>query len=211
MRSLLLFAAVILAVGAFVASYADKTIVNSNHKPISPSSSEAMTATSAGRNLASMPSSNSLPNPSSISSPSSPSATQSAAKPALPQVVTLTRSVTLRDDGTGHFRASARIDGLRVEFLVDTGASMVTLRQSTAGKLGFHPAEREFRVQTQTANGIGRAALIRLDTIELENIVVRDVQAFVLPDDLLQMNLLGMTFLSRLRWTHDRGRLVIEQ
>ena len=35
--------------------------------------------------------------------------------------------------------------------------------------------------------------------------------AFVIPDELLSTNLLGMSFLSRVKWTHDRGRLVLEQ
>jgi aspartyl protease family protein len=208
MRVLLVFVVIIVAFGVAVARYADKVIVNPDPKAESrPSSSEAMTATSAGRNLASMPSSNSMPNPTSITTPP-PSA---PAKPPLPQVVTLTRSVTLRDDGKGHFRTNARVDGLRIEFMIDTGASMVTLRKSTAAQLGFHPGEREFKIQTQTANGVVKAAIMRLNMIEVESIVLRDVDAFVLPDDILGMNLLGMTFLSRVRWTYDRGKLVIEQ
>jgi aspartyl protease family protein len=43
------------------------------------------------------------------------------------------------------------------------------------------------------------------------NIVVRDVPALVHPDEVLGVNLLGMSFLSRVRWTYERGRLVIEQ
>ena len=35
--------------------------------------------------------------------------------------------------------------------------------------------------------------------------------ALVVPDESLSTNLLGMTFLSRVKWTHDRGRLVLEQ
>jgi aspartyl protease family protein len=41
--------------------------------------------------------------------------------------------------------------------------------------------------------------------------VVRDVPALVHPDESLGVNLLGMSFLSRLRWTHERGKLVLEQ
>ena len=38
-----------------------------------------------------------------------------------------------------------------------------------------------------------------------------DVEAMVIPDDQLNTNLLGMTFLSRVKWTHEHGRLVLEQ
>ena len=41
--------------------------------------------------------------------------------------------------------------------------------------------------------------------------MVRDVQALIVPDGALKVNLLGMSFLSRVRWTHERGRLVLEQ
>src|SRR6266849_2161239 len=109
MRAILVFVVVTIATGVIVARYADQLIVNPE---LRPSSSEAMTATSAGRNLATMPASNSMPNPTSITSP--PSSATAPPKPQLPQVVTLTRSVTLRDDGKGHFRTNARVDGLRV-------------------------------------------------------------------------------------------------
>jgi aspartyl protease family protein len=63
----------------------------------------------------------------------------------------------------------------------------------------------------QTANGIGKGARVRLDRVELNGITVRDVDAVVVPDEALSTNLLGMSFLSRVKWTHDRGRLVLEQ
>ncbi|MET0540111.1 MAG: hypothetical protein ABWZ64_19570 [Xanthobacteraceae bacterium] len=41
--------------------------------------------------------------------------------------------------------------------------------------------------------------------------MVRDLSALMHADDVLGVNLLGMSFLSRLRWTHERGRLVLKQ
>jgi aspartyl protease family protein len=66
-------------------------------------------------------------------------------------------------------------------------------------------------VKVATANGVTRAALVQLRAVELGDIVVRDVPALVHPDESLAVNLLGMSFLSRLRWTHERGKLVLEQ
>jgi aspartyl protease family protein len=62
-----------------------------------------------------------------------------------------------------------------------------------------------------TANGMTRAALVQLGMVEIGNIVVRDVPALVHSDEALGVNLLGMSFLSRVRWTHERGKLIIEQ
>jgi aspartyl protease family protein len=58
---------------------------------------------------------------------------------------------------------------------------------------------------------VTRAALVQLRMVEIGNIVVRDVPALVHADEALGLNLLGMSFLSRVRFTHDRGKLVLEQ
>jgi aspartyl protease family protein len=134
-----------------------------------------------------------------------------AAAPAPRQSSSGYRTVTLRSDNRGHFQVEARVEGRTVEFMVDTGASMIAMRESSAARLGIHPSARDYNVKTQTANGVGRAARVRLNSVEVNGIMVRDVEAFVVPDDSLTTNLLGMSFLSRVKWTHDRGRLVLEQ
>jgi aspartyl protease family protein len=131
--------------------------------------------------------------------------------PARPQVSSSSRTVTLDNDGHGHFRVDARVDGRPIDFMVDTGASAVVLRESAAANLGIFPRPSEYTGRTQTANGVARYAPVRLNRIEVEDITVRDVDAAVMPDEALKVNLLGMTFLSRVKWTHDRGRLVLEQ
>jgi aspartyl protease family protein len=121
------------------------------------------------------------------------------------------RTVTLQSDGRGHFQVQARVDGRWIDFLVDTGASLIALRESSAAKLGVHPSARDYSVKMQTANGVGKAARIQLNSVEVNGITVRDVEAFVIPDEQLSTNLLGMSFLSRVKFSHDRGRLVLEQ
>jgi aspartyl protease family protein len=121
------------------------------------------------------------------------------------------RTVTLNSDRRGHFQADVRVDGRTIEFLVDTGASTVALNEKSAAKLGIYPSARDYTVRTHTANGIGKAARVRLNRVELNGITVHDVEAVVMPDEALSTNLLGMSFLSRVKWAHDRGRLVLEQ
>jgi aspartyl protease family protein len=121
------------------------------------------------------------------------------------------RNVVLRRGNGGHFWTDARIDGRRLEFVVDTGASAIALRESDAARLGIRPAPRDYTVKVNTANGISRAAPVLLQRVEIGDIVVRDVPALVHPDSGLSINLLGTTFLSKVRWTHDRGKLVLEQ
>jgi len=142
--------------------------------------------------------------------PASPSAMAATAEPP-PARSSNSRSVTLSPGKGGHFWTDARVDGRRLELVVDTGASAVALRASDAARLGIHPSERDYSIKVATANGITRAALVQLRMVEVGNIVVRDVPALVHGDDALGVNLLGMTFLSKLRWTHERGKLILEQ
>jgi aspartyl protease family protein len=128
-----------------------------------------------------------------------------------PSSASNSRSVTLSRGNGGHFWTEARIDGRRLELVVDTGASTIALRASDAARLGIHPSARDYSVKVSTANGITKAALVQLQRVEIGNIVVRDVPALVHADDALGVNLLGMSFLSRVRWTHERGKLVLEQ
>jgi len=126
--------------------------------------------------------------------------------------VTSGRSLVLEGDRQGHFKTEARIDGRFIDFLVDTGASVVVLRESDAGRVGLRPLPRDYTAQVSTANGKIKAAPATLTRIEVGGITVYDVPALVLPDEALSQNLLGTSFLSRLkRYEYANGRLVLEQ
>ena len=134
-----------------------------------------------------------------------------APAPQPAQQVAYGRTVRLEGDSRGHFRVEARVEGRPIDFMVDTGASSVVLRESSAAKLGIFPRPSEYTGRSSTANGIAKYAPVRLNRIEVNGINVYNVNAAVMPDNALGVNLLGMTFLSRVKWTHDRGRLVLEQ
>jgi aspartyl protease family protein len=122
------------------------------------------------------------------------------------------RSVTLRRNAQGHFQVNGIVNGRHLNFMVDTGASVIALTARDAASFGVHPSERDFTLQVQTANGIAKAAPVELDVVEIEDIMVRNVAAVVMPDGALTDNLLGMSFLSRLhRWQFADGKLVLEQ
>ena len=122
------------------------------------------------------------------------------------------RSIVLAPDSQGHFRVEGRVDARRVDFLVDTGASAIALTARDAETLGIHPAVSDYTMAVRTANGTVRAAPVSLDMVEIGGITVRDVSAIILPEDALSDNLLGMTFLSRLRrYEYSNGRLVLQQ
>jgi aspartyl protease family protein len=122
------------------------------------------------------------------------------------------RSMTLDADRQGHFRVEARIDGRPLDFIVDTGASLVILRESAASQVGIHPMPVNFTATVSTANGKIKAAPATLDRVQLGDITVYDVRALVLPDEALSQNLLGVSFLSKLRrYEYANGRMLLEQ
>ncbi len=106
----------------------------------------------------------------------------------------------------GHYRGMFRINGKAVEGLIDTGASLVVLPESVARRLGVGGASLDFRHTAHTANGPAKAALVRLDRIEIGQVRVRNVEALVLRDESLSTTLIGMTFLSRISAYRVEGR-----
>ena len=122
------------------------------------------------------------------------------------------RTALLRPDGRGHFNASFRINGRPVNGLIDTGASLVALNESTARRLGFSGNGLDFRHSVNTANGKTEAAHVVLDKVELDGIQVRDVDAFVLRDRALDGTLVGMSFLRKLNaFKVEGGAMRLEQ
>ena len=109
------------------------------------------------------------------------------------------REVEVEAERDGHFYLDARIDGREVEVVVDTGASMVVLRESDARRAGINVRRGDYDLPVSTANGTTYAATVTLRRVEIDGIEIRDVRAAVLPDDQLHMTLLGASFLNRLR------------
>ena len=122
------------------------------------------------------------------------------------------RSLTLAANPQGHFQTQARVNGRRVGFLIDTGASQVVLRASAAAQAGIRPIPADYTTVVSTANGTIKAAPAKLDRVEIGDITVFDVPALVLPDEVLSQNLLGVSFLSRLkRYEVANGKMLLEQ
>jgi aspartyl protease family protein len=122
------------------------------------------------------------------------------------------RSVVVRRDPHGHFQTEGRIEGQRITFMVDTGASVVAMNESSAARIGVRPARDDFTAKVATANGVIKAARTRLAMVQVGDLVVRDVDAMVLPDEALSQNLLGLSFLGKLRrFEFAGGKMVLEQ
>lgn len=122
------------------------------------------------------------------------------------------RSVVLDPDPSGHFIGTFRLNGQKVDALIDTGASVVAMNLSTARRLGLNLRASDLKDSVDTANGRARATLAIVDRIEIGRVTVENVEAVVLEDSSLRSTLIGMTFLGRLKsYKVENGRLVLTQ
>jgi aspartyl protease family protein len=107
----------------------------------------------------------------------------------------------------GHFWVEASLNGEKVKFLVDSGATMTTVDRETAEKAGVQvsPQRDQF---VRTGNGIIRVSTGRAAELEVGGITRRDVGLQVADND--DLNVLGMNFLSSLsRWGVEGRWLVL--
>jgi aspartyl protease family protein len=131
--------------------------------------------------------------------------------PAKPEMLT-GRKVRLAADARGHFLADFKLNGRRVEALVDTGATAVAINASTARRIGLSLKSSDFRHSVNTANGETRAAAVMIDRIEIGRVHVENIEAVVLDDKALSGTLIGMSFLKRLaRFEVENGALLLVQ
>jgi aspartyl protease family protein len=121
-------------------------------------------------------------------------------------------SVTeLKADSRGHYIAQAEIEGTSVTVIIDTGATAVVLSYDDADNAGLKPFSLKFDIPVATANGVVKAARVNLRKVEVDNVLVRDVEGFVMPEGAMKGTLLGMSFLGRLsRFKIEDGVLHLE-
>ena len=118
-------------------------------------------------------------------------------------------SIFLEADGQGHFLTTGQINGASIRFLVDTGATFVSIGMSDARRMGIDVTTGEPGV-SQTANGMSRIWRVRLDSLKVGDVVVHGVDAAVHAND-LPVALLGMSFLNRMEMTREGSRLVLKK
>ncbi len=97
----------------------------------------------------------------------------------------------------GHFLVEVDVNGTPVRFLVDTGATMVTLTAEDAQRIGLPVRALDYSARTQTANGEVRVAPVTLRDMRLGDLEMQDVEATVTQAQ-LNISLLGTSFLRRL-------------
>jgi len=110
----------------------------------------------------------------------------------------------------GHYWVTLTINGTPVRFVVDTGASHISLSYQDAQAIGLGPKELNYNRIFQTANGNSRKAMVRLDHLSLQSIEMSDIAASVSLPGRMEVSLLGMNFLNKLSgFNVENGELIL--
>jgi aspartyl protease family protein len=118
-------------------------------------------------------------------------------------------AVVMVSDARGHFQTSGTINGHSANFLVDTGASAISMGASDAKRLGLNLNNAQ-RGMSQTANGVTMVYRVKLDTVKVGDIVLHNVDGVVHPSQNMPIILLGMSFLSRVNMQTDGRTLTLK-
>lgn len=117
--------------------------------------------------------------------------------------------LTLTADGQGHFFTTGTVNGVSVRFLVDTGATMISLGQSDARRIGIDASKGQ-RAVSNTANGQIVVSRVKLDTVRLGEITLNNVDALVQQND-MPIALLGMSFLNRMEMQREGSTMTLKK
>ncbi len=121
---------------------------------------------------------------------------------------TAAREIVLTAGSGGHFTAGGSINGKQVRFMVDTGATLVSLGKDDADRLGVDLSNAR-RATTQTANGPVPVWLVTLTSVRVGEVELANVGAAVVPQP-MPMVLLGNSFLSRLQMKRENDTMRLE-
>ncbi len=117
--------------------------------------------------------------------------------------------IVLTAGAGGHFLSQGTINGRAVQFMVDTGATTVGLGVSEAERVGLN-YKAGAQVRLQTANGSIPGWLVKLSSVRVGEVEIREVDAVVSTASMPYV-LLGNSFLSRFQMRRDNDQLVLER
>jgi aspartyl protease family protein len=121
-------------------------------------------------------------------------------------------TVVIPMDERGHFQTDFKLNGRKINALIDTGATYVALNKTMAARIGLKVTPQDMKFKVSTANGQAAAAAVMINEIVIGKIRVNNVPALVLEDKALDGMLMGMSFLKELdRFAIENRTLILEQ
>jgi len=108
-------------------------------------------------------------------------------------------SIIIAPDINGMYQVAGSINGFQVSFLIDTGATLISLNRPTALRIGLNYKLDGTRSDSTTASGVVPVWVVKLDRVRIGDIELRDVPASVHDTDFPDVTLLGNSFLQRVQ------------
>ena len=121
------------------------------------------------------------------------------------------KKVQIYRDGNNMFKTVGSINGYNVDFLVDTGASVVALNSALAKRLGLQYKLKGEKTIVSTASGKALAYSISLDQVKIGEIMLRNIDAVVIEGHSPNTPLLGMSYLGHLKLNNEDQYLELEE
>lgn len=121
------------------------------------------------------------------------------------------KTVTIAPDSTGMYVVNGSINDFQVEFIIDTGASFISMNKHQARRIGIDYKMDGKKQLSSTASGLDKIYVVKLGKVTVGDIVLKDVQGAVHDSDFPQQILLGSTFLSRVNMQREGRLLKLEQ
>jgi aspartyl protease family protein len=117
-------------------------------------------------------------------------------------------TVTLVADSKGHFVTGGSINGASTQFLVDTGATTVSMSAAEARRLGIRYLSGQ-AISASTAAGVVAAYRVTLNSVRVGDITLNQVDGMVLEGPGMPVTLLGMSFLSRVEMKREGSTMTL--
>lgn len=117
--------------------------------------------------------------------------------------------IIMTADVQGHFYTTGNINGTSVRFLVDTGASMISLGATDARRIGLD-FNRGQKGLSSTANGQVVVSKVQLDTVRIAGVTLHNVDAVIHQNE-MPIALLGMSFLNRMEMQRDGSTMTLKK
>jgi len=119
-------------------------------------------------------------------------------------------SVVRIPSNRGMYRTNGQINGRSVDFLVDTGATVIAMSRPTADRLQIQYRETGTPIKVSTASELQNAWHVKLNTVTVGGITLHQVDGTVIDTEHDQAILLGMSFLNRVKFSQEQGVVVLE-
>lgn len=118
------------------------------------------------------------------------------------------REVRLKRNRYGHYNVNGKINGHTVEFLLDTGATNISVPAKVADRIGL---KRMYEIEFYTANGLARGFGTKISDVRVGEIALTNLKASINPNVDDEIILLGMTFLKHIEFTQRGDLLILRQ